>query len=196
MSRSRASRRIDAVIVFLSVALYFAAYPILPRHFADGGVRRYRIRQFDLAWPVHFFAPAAFAESVAVRANRAFRRSGGCGGLVIIRADDLTLQFCAAADRRPSMRLCLTPWTFGVCRQNPPYPGGSSSRGDTTCLYYDCEVDDAVAALRDVYPRPYTVTKVLRGYEEACDGQTRIPMTGWRRITSGSCAKPGHLSIN
>ena len=175
MRRSSTTWWIAVVVLVVSLTTYFAAYLILPRRIRDGGVRYYRIRQFDLVWQVYLFAPAGFAESLAVRAGRAFRRQEQCGESVVLRARDSKLQFLAAADP-PTLDAPLPDEVdiLEFAAKHPPYGFGHSSRGNIPCKYNNCDVDIAAEALRELYPRPYTVTKVLRWYEEACDEQIRV----------------------
>ncbi len=63
-------------------------------------------------------------------------------------------------------------------KSHPPYPGAFQQTAPPggslhDCMYYDCDVERAAEFLRDRYPHPYTVPKVIGWYEEAADETTR-----------------------
>jgi hypothetical protein len=126
------------------------------------------------------FMPAGFAESLVLRTGRLLRSHGISGEAVLVRAWKVKFRFRVAPDPKPlDAPLPDDVDILEFAAKHPPYPGGYSAPkkvdGTTVrCAYWDCDVDDAVAFLRGKYPRPYTVTKVLRWYDEACDEATRI----------------------
>ena len=75
------------------IALYVAAYLILPRHFMGGGVRLSYIRSFKDGSQPYLFAPAGFVEAALLRVARVFPRPNPCGEEVVLLAPGVRFRF-------------------------------------------------------------------------------------------------------
>jgi hypothetical protein len=167
----------------LALGAYTAAYYKVPRRCWQGDIRTYQMRCFDQDFEPYFFAPAGLVEALLVRAARHVHPHSPCGEAIVLCTAHVRLQFPVKADPPPNDR--PIPWDADildyVSRRDielygqPPYsertlPDGSKFRS----RYSTFDLDDAEDFLRDRYPRPYRLGKVVRWYEEACDEPTRI----------------------
>lgn len=167
-------------IVASSLGAYVAAYLILPRHWSAGGARTWQVRAFQDGALPYLFAPAGFMEASFIRVARIFRGPDLCGQEVVLVAPGVRFRFRATPGLPPNdapLSDQIDILTFAG--SHPPYPGSYQQRAAPgselhDCLYYDCDVERAAEFLRDRYPRPYTVTKVIGWYEEAADEKTRV----------------------
>ena len=168
----------------LALAAYTAAYYKVPvLRCWQGDVRAYQMRCFDKDFEPYFFAPAGLLEALLVRVARQLHPQSRCGEAVVLCTSHVRLQFRVKADPPPTDR--PIPWdadildyvkrrdaeVFGSSAYSErTLPDGSKSRS----RYSSFDLDDAEDFLRDRYPRPYTLEKALRWYEEVCDEPTRI----------------------
>lgn len=157
---------------------YLSAYITLPRRFWDDGVRIVHVRVFPKDFQPYFFAPAGLIESLIIRVHRTIRPRERCGEVVVLRTQRVTLRFRATVDLNPLD--APLPWNTDILERAAQYVPGSHGQitaGDgskVVCEYWDCDLDQAENFLRDKYPRPYTLMRTLRWYEETCDEATRI----------------------
>lgn len=148
-----------------------------------GGMRLSLVRRFTKDFQPYFFAPAGLVESIVVHIKRASSSELHCPEVVQLSTEHVSLRFRATADLPPmDAPLSLDTDILQFAAEHPPWwlpvtfhPTMTQPDGtQVPCKYWDCAVDRAEDFLRDKYARPYTLSRVLRWYDETCDEPTRV----------------------
>lgn len=139
-------------------------------------------RRFGKDFQPYFFAPAGLVESIVVRIKHAISSRERCAEVVVLSTAHVSLRFPASADLpRVDAPLPRDTDILQFTKEHPLWwippsfhptminPDGTQ----VACNYWDCDVDRAEEFLREKYPRPYTLSRVLRWYQEASDERTR-----------------------